>query len=90
MIMRTAGLVASLALALAGTLGPAAAGELRPTVLAVHIQPDEGVSLEFAAKVPGQGLTLRTVHMDFLYGGAFRVDCRVAPDQLGVDGAGQP
>jgi hypothetical protein len=34
MIMRIAGLVAGLALALAGPLGPAAAGELRPTVLA--------------------------------------------------------
>lgn len=34
MIMRTAGLVAGLALALAGPLGPAAAGELRPAVLA--------------------------------------------------------
>ena len=41
---------------------------LRPNVLVCHIQPDEGVSLEFAAKVPGQGMTLRTVHMDFLYG----------------------
>ena len=41
-------------------------------MLVVHIQPDEGVSLEFAAKVPGQGITLRTVHMDFLYGGTFR------------------
>ena len=32
---------------------------LRPNVLVCHIQPDEGVSLEFAAKVPGQGMTLR-------------------------------
>ena len=46
---------------------------LRPNVLLVHIQPDEGVSLEFAAKVPGQGMMLRTVHMDFLYGPTFRM-----------------
>ena len=45
---------------------------LRPNVLVIHVQPDEGVSLEIGAKVPGQGMTIRTVHMDFLYGGAFR------------------
>ncbi len=46
-------------------------GSLAPNVLLVHVQPDEGVSLAIGAKVPGQGLTIRTVHMDFLYGGAF-------------------
>jgi glucose-6-phosphate 1-dehydrogenase len=45
---------------------------LRPNVLVCHIQPDEGVSLEFLAKVPGQGMMLRAVHMDFLYGPTFR------------------
>ena len=47
---------------------------LRPNVLLIHIQPDEGVSLAVGAKVPGQGVSIRTVHMDFLYGGAFRVE----------------
>src|SRR5919109_5310016 len=46
-----------------------AAEGLRPNVLLVHVQPDEGVSLAIGAKVPGAGMTLRTVHMDFLYGG---------------------
>jgi glucose-6-phosphate 1-dehydrogenase len=41
---------------------------LRPNVLLIHIQPDEGVSLAVGAKVPGQGMSIRTVHMDFLYG----------------------
>jgi glucose-6-phosphate 1-dehydrogenase len=59
--------------------------ELRPNVLVIHIQPDEGVSLEFAAKVPGQGLTLRTVHMDFLYGGAFRTGIPEAYERLILD-----
>jgi len=63
----------------------AAEEELRPNVLVVHIQPDEGVSLEFAAKVPGQGLTLRTVHMDFLYGGAFRTGIPEAYERLILD-----
>src|SRR5205085_9796875 len=43
----------------------AAAEGLRPNVLLIHIQPDEGVSLAIGAKVPGQGLQIRTVHMDF-------------------------
>ncbi len=59
--------------------------ELRPNVLVIHIQPDEGVSLEFAAKVPGQGLKLRTVHMDFLYGGAFRTGIPEAYERLILD-----
>src|SRR5207237_8925411 len=49
-----------------------AAEGLQPNVLLVHVQPDEGVSLAIGAKVPGQGMTIRTVHMDVLYGGAFR------------------
>jgi len=62
-----------------------AAEELRPNVLIVHIQPHEGVSLEIGAKVPGQGLTLRTVHMDFLYGGAFRTGLPEAYERLILD-----
>jgi glucose-6-phosphate 1-dehydrogenase len=58
---------------------------LRPNVLVVHVQPDEGVSLEFAAKVPGQGMTLRTVHMDFLYGGTFRTGIPEAYERLILD-----
>jgi glucose-6-phosphate 1-dehydrogenase len=58
---------------------------LRPNVLLVHIQPDEGVSLAIGAKVPGQGLTIRTVHMDFLYGGAFREGLPEAYERLILD-----
>jgi glucose-6-phosphate 1-dehydrogenase len=58
---------------------------LRPNVLVCHIQPDEGVSLEFAAKVPGQGMTLRTVHMDFLYGPTFRTGIPEAYERLLLD-----
>jgi glucose-6-phosphate 1-dehydrogenase len=61
------------------------AENLQPNVLVCHIQPDEGVSLEFAAKVPGQGMTLRTVHMDFLYGGAFRTGIPEAYERLILD-----
>jgi glucose-6-phosphate 1-dehydrogenase len=58
---------------------------LRPNVLLIHIQPDEGVSLAIGAKVPGQGVTIRTVHMDFLYGGAFRVGLPEAYERLILD-----
>jgi glucose-6-phosphate 1-dehydrogenase len=62
------------------------AGEgLRPNVLLIHIQPDEGVSVAIGAKVPGQGLSIRTVHMDFLYGGAFREGLPEAYERLILD-----
>jgi glucose-6-phosphate 1-dehydrogenase len=62
------------------------AGEgLRPNVLIVHIQPNEGVSLEIGAKVPGHGMKIRTVHMDFLYGGAFRTGLPEAYERLILD-----
>ena len=58
---------------------------LRPNVLLIHIQPDEGVSLAVGAKVPGQGMSIRTVNMDFLYGGAFRVGLPEAYERLILD-----
>ena len=62
------------------------AGEgLRPNRLIVHVQPNEGVSLEIGAKVPGQGMSIRTVHMDFLYGGAFRQGLPEAYERLILD-----
>ncbi|MDB4987030.1 MAG: glucose-6-phosphate 1-dehydrogenase [Myxococcaceae bacterium] len=38
-----------------------------PNVLLVRIQPDEGISLTFAAKNPGMQLRLDEVRMDFFY-----------------------
>jgi glucose-6-phosphate 1-dehydrogenase len=61
------------------------ASELRPNVLIVHIQPNEGVSLAIGAKVPGEGMRVRTVHMDFLYGGAFRTGLPEAYERLILD-----
>jgi len=58
---------------------------LRPNVLLIHVQPDEGVSLAIGAKVPGQGLTIRTVNMNFLYGGAFRTALPEAYERLILD-----
>jgi glucose-6-phosphate 1-dehydrogenase len=62
-----------------------AAESLRPNVLLVHVQPDEGVSLAIGVKVPGQGMQIHTVHMDFLYGGAFRTGMPEAYERLILD-----
>jgi glucose-6-phosphate 1-dehydrogenase len=46
-------------------------GQLEPNLLIVRIQPDEGISLRFAAKVPAPGLQLGAVEMDFNYADYF-------------------
>ena len=45
--------------------------DLTPNVITMRIQPDEGIALKFAAKVPGAATQLRPVRMDFLYGTSF-------------------
>ena len=42
-----------------------------PTRCILRIQPDEGISLEFGAKVPGEKFRVRSVAMDFSYAEAF-------------------
>ena len=44
---------------------------LNPNLLVLHIQPDEGVSLRFDAKIPGPQMSLGTVKMDFEYADYF-------------------
>ena len=44
---------------------------LAPNRLVLHIQPDEGISLRFGAKVPGSTLRLGAVDMDFAYADYF-------------------
>jgi glucose-6-phosphate 1-dehydrogenase len=45
-----------------------------PNILVLRIQPDEGISLSFDAKVPGPLERLDTVTMDFSYSKYFRVE----------------
>ena len=40
---------------------------ISPNMLVLQIQPDEGISLKFEAKVPGVGIQTRSVSMDFHY-----------------------
>ena len=48
-----------------------AVDRLTPNRLVIHIQPDEGISLSFGAKVPGPLVQLGTVNMDFNYSDYF-------------------
>jgi len=45
--------------------------QLMQNRLILHIQPDEGISLRFGAKVPGPTMKLGTVDMDFSYATRF-------------------
>jgi glucose-6-phosphate 1-dehydrogenase len=56
-----------------------------PNLLAVRVQPDEGILLRFSSKVPGLGLDIRPVNMDFTYGSAFSVDSPDAYETLILD-----
>ncbi len=42
-----------------------------PNLLILRIQPEEGISLRFLSKQPGDGMRLRPVSMDFNYGTSF-------------------
>jgi len=44
---------------------------IQPNVLSMRIQPDEGITLQFGAKVPGPTMTISKVDMDFSYAEAF-------------------
>ena len=58
---------------------------LEPNFLILRIQPDEGVTLRFGVKVPGQTMQIRSVNMDFLYGASFGVDSPDAYERLLLD-----
>jgi len=45
--------------------------DLMPNQLVLHIQPEEGISLRFAAKTPGTTMRLGEVDMDFEYSDYF-------------------
>ncbi len=60
-------------------------GDLEPNFLVVRIQPDEGISLKFGAKLPGQAIQIRTVNMDFQYGTSFGKKSPEAYERLLLD-----
>ena len=53
--------------------------------LVLRVQPDEGISLSFQAKVPGMRMRIRPVKMDFRYGTSFGGDSPEAYERLLLD-----
>ncbi len=45
--------------------------EPEPNILAMNIQPDEGITLKVGSKLPGPSIDIHPVHMDFRYGTSF-------------------
>ncbi|HTK11698.1 MAG TPA: glucose-6-phosphate dehydrogenase [Ktedonobacteraceae bacterium] len=62
-----------------------AQGQVEPNVLTLRIQPDEGISLKFGAKVPGTDMQIRAVNMDFFYGSSFVREQPEAYERLLLD-----
>jgi glucose-6-phosphate 1-dehydrogenase len=60
-------------------------GGITPNILAMRIQPDEGIALRFISKEPGQQTILREVAMDFRYGSAFGSNTPEAYERLLLD-----
>lgn len=60
-------------------------GAIEPNLLALNIQPDEGISLRFNSKVPGAIVQTRPVTMDFRYGTSFGVPAPEAYERLILD-----
>jgi glucose-6-phosphate 1-dehydrogenase len=58
---------------------------LEPNVLVIRIQPNEGITLRFGAKLPGQAMRIRWVSMDFRYGSSFGVKPPEAYERLLLD-----
>jgi glucose-6-phosphate 1-dehydrogenase len=56
-----------------------------PNLLVLRIQPNEGMSLSFGAKLPGPELRIRPVEMDFDYGRAFGGEPPEAYERLLLD-----
>ncbi|HEV2908417.1 MAG TPA: glucose-6-phosphate dehydrogenase, partial [Candidatus Eremiobacteraceae bacterium] len=54
-------------------------------VLALRIQPDEGVTLKLEAKVPGPSMRIRSVAMDFSYGATFGAEDASPYERLILD-----
>ena len=53
--------------------------------LVIRVQPDEGITMRFDAKVPGTGTRVRDVTMDFGYGHAFTEASPEAYERLILD-----
>lgn len=59
--------------------------DLAGNVLAIRIQPDEGITLGIGSKVPGQSIEIAPVTMEFRYSSSFGVESPEAYERLLLD-----
>jgi glucose-6-phosphate 1-dehydrogenase len=59
--------------------------DLQPDALILRIQPDEGITLRFGAKVPGHHFRVRSATMDFSYEKTFTEESPEAYERLLLD-----
>jgi len=62
-------------------------GPLPQNVLAIRVQPDEGITLEFQAKVPGPTMNIKPLKMEFDYKSSFGASPPDAYERLLLDAA---
>jgi glucose-6-phosphate 1-dehydrogenase len=58
---------------------------IRPNVLSIRIQPDEGIALNFGSKLPGPAMEVAPVSMEFRYGTSFGIEPPEAYERLLLD-----
>jgi glucose-6-phosphate 1-dehydrogenase len=59
--------------------------DIHPNLITMRIQPDEGISLRFGAKVPSTGMSVCPVIMDFNYAAAFGTSSANGYERLLLD-----
>jgi glucose-6-phosphate 1-dehydrogenase len=59
--------------------------QLKSNILALRIQPNEGIAMRFEVKTPGSALRTRSVEMDFRYDAAFGQPSTDAYSRLLID-----
>jgi glucose-6-phosphate 1-dehydrogenase len=59
--------------------------DIHPNLITMRIQPDEGISLRFGAKVPSTGMSVCPVVMDFNYAAAFGTSSANGYERLLLD-----
>ncbi|MCC6381356.1 MAG: glucose-6-phosphate dehydrogenase [Dehalococcoidia bacterium] len=62
--------------------GGTAVDRLKPNMLNLSIQPEERISFQFLAKIPGADVRVEPVRMDFCYDEAFRMEPAEAYERL--------
>jgi glucose-6-phosphate 1-dehydrogenase len=58
---------------------------VKPNQLVLTLQPNEGVTLQLGAKIPGSRMRIRSVNMEFLYGTSFMSQSPEAYERLIMD-----